>query len=706
MNEMTSESKESKTLENTPEVKADSTNSIVIENDVAKTSEEPTEPIKDAADSREEVSETSEPTTNSKEESTEEAPKVEPVNQETTEFVQEVETPADEAEVKSDESAGTEESGVEDDDVHDDDTERMISEVESNAQHVDYSELDREQLLAAAKEANNHTPREAIKRIQEIRSFFFELLRQNKKDQLRSFIDAGGDPNEFEYSDEEDRKAINLIYHQAQEARKEERTRIEAEKQQNLQLKRNLLEQLKAITETDETENSLNEVKKIQQEWKKIRVIPRKYNQELWDSYNFYLDKFYDDHSINIELKELDRKKNLEVKIELCKKADELLKEESLKKSFILLNKYQEEFRNTGPVPREFSQEIWERFKGACDAVYQEKKGLFEAVEAERKINLEQKEVLVQKANMIASATYKRIKEWNAGAAELDKLMAEWKKVGPVPKANNDTIWKAFRAEFNTFYKNKSEYFKQINNERKANLILKEDLCKRAEEMKDSSDFGQATKEIIKLQDEWKKVGPVPDKVNNKIWKRFRTACDVFFDKKKASYEDRNKEEIENLNAKKATIERLNALNDKEGGADIIKELKDIHREWMQIGYVPRRNIKSIESAYRSATDAVYKKHGLDKASAKAGQMEEHYKNIAELPNGKDRLDNEMRQIKKKMSFLNGEIQTWENNIEFFGRSKNAQKLKDDIQTKIDKAKSQVDKLKKELKVLKGLMNS
>lgn len=721
MNDITTDPKENTPKDNAPEASNEITTEVKV--DVA-TSEEATESMKtDETVAPKSKNEVETPTADEEIKSNEpdvetETPAKESLAEKTVTEESVAETPAPEEAAPekpiADETAG-EEISVEESvadvpvpeeptpDEEETETERMISEVDSPSQHVDYSELEKEQLLAAAQEANNHAPREAIKRIQEIRSFFFELLRQNKKDQLRSFIDAGNDPNEFEYSDEEDRKTINLIYHQAQEARKEERERIESEKLQNLKLKRELLEKLKAITENDETENSLNEVKQIQQGWKKIRVIPREYNQELWDSYNFYLDKFYDDHSINIELKELDRKKNLEVKIDLCKKVDELLKEDSLKKGFILLNKYQEEFRNTGPVPREFSQEIWERFKGACDAVYSEKKELFEAVEAERKLNLEQKELLIQKASLVAADQYDRIKDWNSKSNELDKLFEEWKKVGPVPKTKNDDIWKRFRAEFNTFYKNRSAYFKQLNNERKANLILKEDLCKRAEELKDSTDFAFATKELIKLQEEWKKVGPVPDKVNNKIWKRFRGACDIFFEKKKASYEEKNKEEIDNLKGKKAVVERLNNLVENKDGIDVLKELKDLHKAWIQIGFVPRRDLKKIESAYRKATEAVYKKHNLDKTTAKQGQMEEHYKTLAELPNGKERLENESRQIKKKMSFLNGEIQTWENNIEFFGRSKSSQKLKDEIQAKIDKAKTQVDKLRKELKTLKGL---
>jgi hypothetical protein len=594
-------------------------------------------------------------------------------------------------------------SSSEEDDDDDDDTDSMISDSDDDHHH-DYSAMSKEELLQAAKDANNHTPREAIKRIQEIRVHFFDLLRQEKKDLLQAHIDADGDPDTFEHDNTEERKAINLVFHQAQEARKEERERIEKEKLSNLALKKALLEQLRVITESDETGKSLDDVKQIQQDWKKIRVVPRANIQELWDSYTFYLDKFYDNHSINIELKDLDRRKNLETKIELCKKVDELKAEDSLKKSFILLNKYQDEFRNTGPVPREFNQEIWDRFKSACDEVYEGKKGLFEAIEAEKKVHLEAKQLLVEKAAMISATPCKKTKEWQQKTTELEALMQEWKKIGPVPKAQNQSIWKEFRGEFNTFYKNKSDYFQQLHKERKANLIIKEDLCKRAEELKESEDLNTATKEVLKLQDEWKNTGPVPDKVSNAIWKRFRSACDDFFNKKKANYKERSDEEKTNLKAKEALITRLKTMLDSENTKDsVIEELKAVQKEWMGIGYVPRKNFKQIDDAFREAGNAIYNKFKIDRSSARQEQVVEHYKNMSEMPNGSDRLKDEEFKVRKKLKFVEEEIRTWENNIQFFARSKNADKLRKEIQEKIDKANGQISRMKKEIKVLRDL---
>jgi hypothetical protein len=570
--------------------------------------------------------------------------------------------------------------------------------------NLDLESLNKDELIALAIESTQKlTTRDAFNRLKQIRPIFNDLLRSEKKVALQKHIEDGNEAEAFEYNDDAHRERFKEIFIIGKNARLEERKRIEEEKIKNFKKKEELLEQLRTITESDETEKSLQDVKALQQEWRAIRVLPADKVQGLWDSYHFLLDKFYDNHSINIELKELDRKKNLEIKIELTKKVDELSSENSLKKSFILLNKYQEEFRNTGPVPREFNKEIWERFRQACDKVYEQKKAVFEALEGDRIKNLELKQVLVEKASLIAQTTPKKVKDWKEKAAGLDGLMNEWKKIGQVPRAKNDEVWKAFRKSFNTFYDNKSAFFKQINNERKANLIIKEDICKRAEEVKTSEDLLFATNELKKLQREWKDVGPVPDKVSNAIWKRFRAACDEFFERKQKAFEGKKDEEVKNLEGKEALITKLESLLETGKAENILNELKAIQQEWNRAGFVPIKKKKDIDNRYRKASDQVFNKFKLDRQSLKQGQIKDHYANLSQLPSGNQKLKDEAFKIKKKMSFLSSEIATLENNMEFFGRSKGAQKLKDEIAGKIEKTKDQLNRLKAELKLIKSV---
>mgnify|MGYP000846961117 CR=1 FL=1 len=569
---------------------------------------------------------------------------------------------------------------------------------------IDLEQLNKDQLLSLAIESTQKlTTRDAFNRLKQIRPLFNDILRSEKKQALQAHIESGDEADNLKHDDASYRDRFKEVFNLAKNARHEERQRIEEEKIKNFKKKEALLEQLRGITESDETEKSLDDVKALQQEWRGIRVLPADKVQALWDSYHFLLDKFYDNHSINIELKELDRKKNLEVKIDLTKKVDALSSENSLKKSFILLNKYQEEFRNTGPVPREFNKEIWERFREACDKVYEQKKAVFDALEGERNKNLELKEVLVEKASLIAQTSAKKVKDWKEKAASLDALMNEWKKIGPVPRSKNEVVWKAFRKSFNSFYDNKSAFFKQINNERKANLIIKEDICKRAEEVKDSEDLNFATNELKKLQREWKEVGPVPDKVSNVIWKRFRAACDEFFEKKQKAFEGKKEEEVKNLETKESLIVKLSALLENGKSESILNDLKAIQKEWNQVGFVPIKKKKDIDNRYRKVSDDVFNKFKLDRQSLKQGQIKSHYANLSQLPSGNQKLKDEAYKIKKKMSFLSSEIATLENNMEFFGRSKGAQKLKDEIAGKIEKTKDQLARLKAELKVIKSV---
>lgn len=274
-----------------------------------------------------------------------------------------------------------------------------------------------------------------------------------------------------------------------------------------------------------------------------------------------------------------------------------------------------------------------------------------------------------------------------------------------MPRAQSDEVWKKFRKSFNTFYDEKSNFFKQLMKDRKANLVIKEDICKRAEELKDSDDLNFATNELKKLQREWQEVGPVSEKISNAIWKRFRTACDFVFSKKEEEFKNRKGIETENLTKKKEVIVKLEALLNDGNSESILDDLKALQKEWNGIGFVPMKNKKEVEDSYRKASDAVFNKFKLDKKSVKQTQIKEHYQNLSQMPAGKSKLDDEAQKIQKKIRFLDSEIITLENNMEFFGRSKGSQKLKEEIASKIEKTKEQLGRLRAELKVIKNLKN-
>ncbi len=569
----------------------------------------------------------------------------------------------------------------------------------------EYSSASLEQILVNLEKAFIENPKTASKVFKAVRPIFFEKFENEKSLDQEEFLKANEDEEAiFEFAKDGLQATFNDLGNKIKQARQEERDRIEQEKAKNLALKKELLAALEAIVKEDETLDSIQKVKDIQKQWKLIRVLPKDEVQGLWDDYNILLDKFYDNHSINIELKELDRRKNLEAKIELTKKVEEVNKEKSLKRSFILLNKYHEEFRNIGPVPQESREPIWQAFKMASDAVYEGKRKEVEALELVKEENLKRKEILAEKAELLNAVTPSQLKDWNQKYTEFEALFDEWKKIGPVPKSNNDAVWLKFNGVRNDFYTKRKEFFKVINDERKENLSKKEALCVKVEALQNSEDWMATSNEIIRLQNEWKTIGPVPDKVNQSIWKRFRGACDVFFARKNEAFKGQREQESENLKLKDALIDELNVLlNAEKDYKEVITDLKRISADWRSIGFVPKKALKRINTDYEAASNAVYQKFNEQIKSQKASNLVEHYANLKQSPNGDKSLDYEMRGIQKKIDFLKEEVAGIEQNMSFFAKSKTADKMLKDFEAKILKSKKQITSLKQELAAIRNV---
>ncbi len=561
-----------------------------------------------------------------------------------------------------------------------------------------------EELIEEARNLLIQTPKVASVRLKVIRDIFTEKYAIAKDEAREAFESKKTEESlPFIFDKEPLIHLIKEIEGEIKQAREEEKKRIIKEKQKNLARKEALIAKLETIVSADETLDTIAEVKEIQKEWKGIRVLPKEAINGLWERYNQLLNTFYDNHSINLELKELDRQKNLEAKIELTKKMETILEEKSLKRSFILLNKLHEEFKNIGPVPQESREPIWNAFKSASDAVYENKRKIYEALESEKETNLQKKQILCEKADLLNAVYPKDLKGWNEKAKAFDDLFSEWKKIGAIPKTNKDAVWIQFNGVRNDFYTRRKAFFKELNAGRNENLKAKQLLCEQVEALKDSTDWATTGKAIINLQANWKKVGPVPEKLNQAIWKRFRAACDHFFSAKNAVYSDKREEELGNLKQKESIIESLKQLatSDKEH-KKAFEELKKINGEWRTIGFVPHKDVKRINKAYEEANGAVYTKYSSQIEAAKAANLGEHYKQIKETsPNGIKELELEEQNIKRKITLLNEEISSIERNMSFFARSKTADKMLKDFNGKIEKAKKQIDRLKKELGVIK-----
>jgi hypothetical protein len=596
-----------------------------------------------------------------------------------------------------------EETGNEDED--DDET-----EVEEEEDTTVYEDLSLEELVDLM---------ENLVKIEDIASIKAKVLKTNiaYQEKFKAFKVAHKAKFEEENEDEDaeytfDDGGLNSRFHQAFKIYKQKRKEyIEAQeilKQNNLKRKEEILEELRSLIDSEESLKKIyDEFKNLQEKWRQIGMVPKNDAKNLWMNYNFLVDKFFEKVQIDRELRDIGYKKNLEAKIELAEKAEELLLEKSFTKAFKQIQELFRQWKEIGPVPYDKSEEIWTRFKSAVDKVNQLRREYYQNMAEEQKNNLVLKKELIEKAEAISNIDYTTIKDYNHKTKELDNLMAEWKKLGPAPKAQNDQVWKDFRTCFNTFYSNKRQYFSNLNEQLSENMQAKQDICKTAESLKDSTDWKKTTQELIKLQKEWKKIGPVPYKNSDKIWKRFRSACDHFFSAKENHFKSMKDAEKDNLEKKKALIETIKSTQFSEDKEKAMTEMKDLQKQWIEIGQVPFKMKDRINRDYRSAVDEKLNEIGLSAIDVELARIKERSGGAKEdARESKHLIQREMNAIRTKIDKLKSEIITWENNMGFFANSKNADVLKNEFQSKIDDGNKKVKSMKARLNLLDKTMKS
>jgi hypothetical protein len=573
---------------------------------------------------------------------------------------------------------------------------------------TDYSSFSKEDFLKKAEQLVDYPNiKEAHDIFKKIRVLFDDSIKADRTIQVKEWADAGNDVREFKPAYDEVKEKFYKVYTTFLEKRAAEKKQAELEKEKNLKAKQSIIERLKELSTEDETETVFNEVLDLQKKWRQIRTVPREHMQELWENYRYFLDKFYDNHAINNELKEKDRQKNLEIKIELIKKVTALEEEKSIKRAHILLNKYHEEFKNAGPVPgKDVAEEIWKRFKEASDAILNEKRAQLEVIKGKRNENLELKKVLCEKVEQAIEMPLTSPKMWKDKGEEINAIFTEWKTIGPVPESVNDQIWRRFREAQNTFNTNKKAFFEKLNSGKEKNLELKEVLCVEAEGLSQSTQYDATTKHLISLQEKWKSIGPVPESKNESIWNRFRGACDIFFKRKEEFYKEKNTAEKENQKVKERIIADVVKLAELEEADPVFEQLKKIQQEWLSIGFVPIKAKNDLQNKYSKAVDALYKKFKKSIESNKGARVKEHFEMLASAPNGEDKLRYEERIINDKLRMLREDAATLKNNIEFFAKSKNADTLKKQFEQKIESANTQIARLQEELKLLRSFKNT
>ncbi len=575
----------------------------------------------------------------------------------------------------------------------------------------DFGQMSKEDLAVRMEVFSKENDINTVKnRVNAAREAFQSIYNQEKDAAYAAFIEAGGIKEEFDYKDPLEVRFFEA-YKYYQKRRSEFILGQEKIRTENLRQKNEILTQMKNILQKEEDmSKAFNEFHDLQAKWRSIGPVPPQNVNDLWMTYKLYSDRFYEFIRLNRELQDLEMKKNLEMKMHLCEKAEELLLEPSLNKALQDIQALQHKWREIGAVPREKRTEIWVRFKAAVDKIYDNKRSYLDSQKAVFEENLKGKTSLIERAEAIIAEAFEKHQAWQDGLKRLLELQTEWRKIGPTGKETNDSIWHKFKSTCDQFFKNKDEFYKKKKQEYAANLQAKTELCIQAESLKESNDWKSTSNELIRLQQEWKKVGPAGDK-NEKVWQRFKAACDEFFNKKSAHFADQDQAQSGNLEQKNALITEVEQFALPADPNEAIEQLKAFQRRFTEIGLVPIKQKDDIQNRFRSAIQVHFDALKAKPEYRQSFRQRQDRPERGDRPERQDRSyrpsgdhggNDEQRNLQNKVNKLVGEVQLWENNLGFFANSKNASALKQEYESKIQQAKDEINKLKAKLQELKN----
>ncbi|WKN31516.1 DUF349 domain-containing protein [Porifericola rhodea] len=568
---------------------------------------------------------------------------------------------------------------------------------------IDYSHYSREDLVKAIEqEVKNEDVRKSNAHAQEMKHVFDEQENELREQAFNKYMEEGGEKDGFEYKSDELNERFYQAYRTIRERKSSYYEKLGQDRNKNYETKQEILNRLREFVDSEETQVSFNKLKELQNEWRSIGPVPPQHNKTLWANYNALINRFYDNRSIYFELKELDRKKNLEAKQALCEKAESLVEDPDIKKVLRELDELHEEYKHIGPVPKDDQEPLWQRFKAASDQIHERRKAYVDQFKEELNKNLEKKQQLSDEVKQFAGFQSDSIREWNQKTKEIQDLQKRWDAVGPMPREKAKEVNKKFWSNFKQFFSHKGDFFKKLDAQREDNLEKKEKLVEQAEGLKDSTDWQKTANDLKRLQREWKDIGPVPEKVRNEVYQRFKAACDAFFERKRENNKELESSYEKNLEAKETICEKIEALA-KEGSSDI-DQLQDLSEEFAEIGFVPRNAIKKINQRFEKAVESFMKEaKELDSEQKDELKLELEVTTIKGTPRAERKLDHKQSSLRKKIGKLEEDISLWKNNIGFFAHSKQADKLKKEYEQKIEDASAELEHLKSQLDIIENL---
>lgn len=532
-----------------------------------------------------------------------------------------------------------------------------------------------------------------------LKTIFYKLHFAEREADMKAYLEGGGDPANYKVLPDEDEEVFKAEMGVIKEKRAKLFFEQEKEKQENLKKKLDIIEKIKAmVTSPEEANKSYQDFKKLQQEWKEIKLVPAEKANELWRNYQLYVEQYYDLLKLNSEAREYDFKKNLEIKTKICEAAEKLGTEEDVISAFHQLQKLHQEFRETGPVAKELREEVWARFKAASTIINKRHQQHFESLRAKEEDNLTKKTALCEKIEEIAKEEIKTAGEWEKKTKDIIAIQAEWKTIGFAPQKMNVKIFERFRAACDDFFSKKAEFFKNMKQQFAENADKKRALIEQAKALQDSTEWKSTSDKLIALQKEWKTIGMVPKKLGDKLWNEFLTACNHFFEARNSANAGTRNEERTNLEKKRGIIEQLKALAEN-AGDNIQDKVRELIDEYNAVGHVPFKEKGKLYKEYHDILDKLYKELNISTARRRLDKFKNNLKNVAEK--GADALDNERARLMRRYEAIKQEVQTYENNLGFLNASsKKGNSLIDEMNRKVQKLKDDMNLVREKIKAI------
>lgn len=578
--------------------------------------------------------------------------------------------------------------------------ETMTSEDENTVEAAPVQKLSKEEVIGRLKEIAHDVESVTKAEIDSLKQTFYKLHNAEQEAARKKFAEEGGAAEDYvpvpDPLEEEMKNVMSVI----KTKRNELAAEVEKQKEMNLQVKLSIIEELKDLLESPEDANkNYNEFKRLQQQWNEVKLVPQANVNELWKNYQLYVEKFYDLLKLNNEFREYDFKKNLEIKTHLCEAAEKLAEEPDVVSAFHQLQKLHQEYRETGPVAKELREEIWARFKAASTAVNRRHQQHFDALKETEQQNLDQKTVICEIIEGIDYNELTNFAAWDNKTQEIIALQNKWKTIGYAPQKMNVKIFERFRAACDAFFNKKAEFFKTVKESMNENLEKKRALCEKAEALKDSTDWKNTADVLVKLQKDWKTIGPVAKKHSDAIWKRFIAACDYFFEQKNQAGASQRTEEQANLEKKRDIIARLEAIGEETDADTAIDEVRNLMKEWNAVGFVPFKEKDKVYKQYHALVDKLFERYNLSQSSKKLSNFRNTLNNIQE--GGTQTLYREREKLMRAYENMKSELQTYENNLGFLNAaSKKGNSLLTELNRKVEKLKADIDLVKEKIKAV------